>query len=120
MKFDKRATQRGERSIYARSVVASMSGSQTSNSTVLPEGYTQLSVAKTGTGVYVYNFTVPFVRAPIVMAEALHASAFLVVVVAAISTSSVTVNCFTSSTGAAADATQILLDITGFDVVDQA
>lgn len=118
MNFTEMSTQRSERSIHSRTVVASLTGSQASLAAAIPEGYTQLSGAKTATGVYVYNFLKPFVRAPTVLPVPLHASAKLFFTIAAVSAAQVTLNCW-NDTGAAADATGVHMTVTGFDVADQ-
>lgn len=118
MKFTEMSTQREERSIHARITVASLTGSQASSSSAIPEGYTQLSAAKTATGVYVINFLRAFVRTPVVLPIALTAAAKLFLTVGAVSATSVTINCWNDA-GTATDTTGLLLTITGFDVADQ-
>ncbi len=116
--FNHTTQQRAERTLKLRLVHASLTGSQASLAAAIPEGYTKVSAATTGTGVYVINFLTPFRRVPVVNAMALSAAGKLFCVLGAASTSSITINVF-SDAGTATNVTDLHVTVDGFDVPDQ-
>lgn len=73
MRFDAQATQRNPRIETFRIVEASVTGSATANSTVMPEGFTRGTILEAANNNYTLTFTEPFARAPTFSVTALEA-----------------------------------------------
>jgi hypothetical protein len=118
MRFEKLAQQREERDLKARLVPASLTASQTSTATGIPEGYTKISALTSATGVFTIVYLTPFVRLPILYATCFHATLKLYFTVTAQALTGCTIKCWDEG-GVAQNPTQILFKAEGFDVADQ-
>ena len=118
MKFAAFDNQRAKRTLHFRLVVASLPGTLGQSASGCPEGTYQCTVIKNGTGDYGITYNVPFTRQPVVHATALHTSSKLFCVLKSSSTSACEILVYTDA-GAAADATEVDVTVTGWDVADQ-
>lgn len=119
MKFEVAATQRLPRIEVFRIVEASVTGSATANSTVMPEGFTRGTIVEAANNNYTLTFTTPFARAPVVMVTALEAGTGVSYVcnLTAVSTTAVSWRVENDASAAGA-ATGFHVMVFGFDTAD--
>lgn len=119
MKSEVQATQRNVRLELFRIVAASCpTGTAAQTADGCPEGYSHCTVLQNDTGDVTINYNTPFKRKPIVTVSALHATATLYVTLVSSTTSAVRLLCCDDD-GVAINATELHVNVAGFDAVDQ-
>ncbi len=119
--YTKMATQLRERTIVGRATVANLTASPLSTIAALPEGFTQLSALRVSQGIFTFGYLKAFLRQPVVMAQAFHATLKLYPNYTTKACSGLT-GCtirFVDETGAVQDPTEVQLLVVGFDTADQ-
>ena len=111
------SSQRLLRTEIARVTVSGLSASYVSTATVLPEGFTAFSAAKSATGTFSMKLLNPFQRVPVVTITPLSAAS-LNVTLTAVTASQIDFKIYTSSTAAATDPTSIIVVVQGSDSAD--
>lgn len=118
MLFDPKVTQRGVRAQFLRLVFANLpSPTQIQSATACPEGFTQCTLLKNGTGDVSIKFNKPWKRTPAVFAQALHTSSKLFVSTKSQDTDDVRLTVF-SDAGTATDPTELHVFVIGSDTTD--
>ncbi len=92
-------------------------GTAAQDTTNVIEGAYRCTVSRTGTGDITINYNVPFARKPVVVANALHATSKLFVVIVS-STASATRLAVFSDAGTATDPTELHVISRGFETLD--
>lgn len=118
MRFFTEATQRKTRLLGFRLVVASLTGSLVRNAAGCPEGFSQCTVQKVGTGSFRLDFVQPFVRIPQVQITCLSAAGSVKAITTTRTKSSVTW-LVKNDAGAATDPTEMDVTVMGVDTADQ-
>ena len=119
MRFQVNGSQRETRVEFLRLIPANIAtGSAARDLDGVEEGTYQVTVNKEGTGDYSITFDSPFVRKPVVVATALHASSKLFCTVKSNSTTACRIIVH-SDAGTATDPTEIHVMLAGFDTADQ-
>jgi hypothetical protein len=120
MRQEVMSTQRMPRIEAYRIVEASVTGSATSSTTVMPEGYSRGTILEEADNVYTLAFTEAFSRVPVVTITPLHSTTgtSIIVKIKSVTTSAVVFNT-EDAAGAAAAPEGFHIIALGFDVSDQ-
>lgn len=120
MKFEAMATQRNPRIEVFRIVEASVTGSASADSTVMPEGYTRATIVEAANNNYTLTFTQPFSRAPVVSVQAVESGTGVSYICNITATSTTAVSWRVENDASAAGAaTGFHVQVIGFDSADQ-
>lgn len=120
MKFQVEATQRLPRIETFRILEASVTGSATANSTVMPEGFTRGTILEAANNNYTLAFNEPFARIPVVQITCLNSTATLTAIATIVSvTAAQVVFHVEGDDGVALATTGFHVTVMGYDTADQ-